>query len=306
MLDSWLRDPVLDEHVPSHEDPPHSLRFPFLRSGVRPDAPCAYVGVTGIAHPREVEPLWFEAAGWQREDFGNRALMLGVLVSGKTLRGESVPNRRYPDLATARNLVRSLSRFSFATVHFNSRLSQPLDEQLAWLVDEIPDVHGIQLNLRWPDVGALSRFRARFPSVSLILQVNHSSLTDVSPSSVRSYVAAYQDVVQHALLDLSGGSGRPLDPEWTTECLLANADLFREAGIVPGIAGGLGPGCEETLAAIRVRCDAQSAGMCFSIDTESRVRVPVSDAIAGEPYQDQLCPRLVLDYLHSVHQAFSA
>jgi hypothetical protein len=223
--------------------------------------------------------------------------MAGVLVSQKTMAGTPVTNRRYPVRGDISGIVDALAAGgAYVTAHFNSRRDTPLDEQLQDILSVAPGVQGFQLNIRRPDPDAIHRFVARCPDVDIILQVNRSSLSSLEPSAVLEYVQAYGDAPSHALLDLSGGNGTGLDPEWAVGALRAIDDHCRACSVRPGVAGGLGPDAGALLEALVSR--TRSEGLLeFSIDAEGRLRRPVVDPIPDEPYQDVLGLDLLHGYL---------
>lgn len=258
----------------------------------RPARPAPYIGATGVVTPAEAYWAGFLLSRYCVTAPTHRP-MLGVLASYRTLRGETVTNRRYPVIGDVRAILASMPAGVFRTIHFNTRGDVPLQVELTHLlgVCGVPD--GIQLNVVRPDPNALAAFSRDFPQVEIILQVNGSSLGhDRSPQAVADYVARYSGIASHALLDLSGGNGRDLNVRWAAECIrLIEADP-RSARIRVGVAGGLGP------ESFRVLSDlvAHVGHRTFSVDAEGRLRVPVADPIEGEPYQDQIEACLVNGY----------
>lgn len=255
--------------------------------------PTPYIGVTGIVTEQDARAV-LDAWAAVRDRAPGRRLMAGVLVSARTLRGEAVSSKRYPAIADAQRLLAMLAEGgAWPVVHYNTRGN--LNDELGALMRLAPATRGVQLNVVQPAPAIPARLRALWPGVEVILQVNRSSIGDGSPASAHAYVAQYRSGVDHALLDLSGGTGRGIDREWAT-LALAVAATWERLGITPGIAGGFGPGCGPTLADLRTRVGPELAAM-LSIDAESRLRVPVTDPIEGEKHQDRLDAELVRTYL---------
>lgn len=211
-----------------------------------------YIGITGFASPEDVTTAEQCAAlvprGWR--------FMAGVLVSAKTLRGEDSPRRRYPPLPSAAGLVRHLAAVAWPVVHFNTRATgEDLARELRALGRGLPEARGLQLNVVRPDPAAVAAFRREFPGVEVVLQVNRASLDAASPnvSEIDDYVAAYDGLAEHALLDLSGGAGVPLDLPLARDVVRGWMHAAR-----PGVAGGLDAASVRQLEGLAVSCDAES------------------------------------------------
>jgi hypothetical protein len=174
---------------------------------------------------------------WQ----SSRLLMAGVLVSSRTLRGLKGrwPNR-YPDVTSIAAIFTN-HHLALNLVHYNTNEPHSLSQQLVELTGlGGPYFHGYQLNIAWPPVTELSRYRSRFPEMKMVLQINQKSLEMVDYSAqdlVDKLGQEYAGLVDYILLDLSAGYGIPLDPQWAVE----NLKVLQEAnlGMGFGVAGGL-------------------------------------------------------------------
>lgn len=250
-----------------------------------------YLGVTGIVSTEDVCALnrcWSSV-----RDQTRRFLMAGVLVSAKTLRGESTESRRYPKLGALSELLEGLAEFAWPVVHYNTRatgedLTRELFDLSRYLSSSV--VCGLQLNVVRPADSAFRNTRHLFNK--RILQVNTSSLGE---GDVREYAGQYAGAVDHALIDLSGGTGKPLDPDWLAETI-GPWSFWQTCGIRPGLAGGLGPDCARVLSRFAQRVGPE-VWRGVSVDAESGLRVPVDDPVPGAKHQDRLCPERVQAYL---------
>lgn len=255
-----------------------------------------YIAITGICNQTDVAAV---ASALQAVPV-TRRLMAGVLVSAKTLAKYSVPNRRYPPIGQVPQLLVSLDAAgAWPAVHFNTRSLEPLDLQLDDLVTKCGAVRAIQLNVAHPIEAQLVRFRAKHPQIEIILQINGGSLDERTPAAVIEYVDQYVGIIDHALLDLSGGSGQPFDIEWVASVLQEWHPYFCMGDIAPGVAGGLGPNCGPALAELWLRLGPWAQAW-LSVDAESGLRVPVADPIPGEKGQDALSAERVLGYVKTV------
>ncbi len=173
----------------------------------------------------------------------SRLLMAGVLASSRTLKG--LENRwpsRYPDVNSIAAILPS-HPLALNLVHYNTEEPESLCQQLLELTSlGGPNLHGYQLNLAWPPVTELSRYRSHFPEMKVVLQISQKSLEMVgylTQNLVEKLAQEYSGLVDYALLDRSAGYGIPLDPQWTAEHL----EVMQEAnlGLGLGVAGGLSP-----------------------------------------------------------------
>jgi hypothetical protein len=212
-------------------------------------SPFPYIGVTGIVTDANAA-LMYQLTGRVRSgvdhDQANDLvpsgyrLMAGVLVSSKTLDGTPLPNRRYPTRREASQRLYDLAdedAHVWPVAHYNlGGDGRPLAQQLDDLVEAL-DPAGVQLNVVRPSLNELLTFRGLNPRTEIILQVNGRSLRDTSPHAVWAYVSTYTGLATHALVDLSGGTGRTIDLAWAGTVLGG----WQTDWPAPGIAGGLGP-----------------------------------------------------------------
>jgi len=217
----------------------------------------SYVGVSGFMRQDEVR-----GALAAFPDCG-RSLMVGVLVSAKTLGGQRnrYPNR-YPLVEDIAGIFVDDPR-CLNLIHYSSDVV-PDGGTLVRLLDlGGPHCHGFQFNVAWPRIWDLDRLLTyaeksnRHPRI--VLQARYGSGHDVFflPSEEE-----YCDVATDILLDASGGRGLPLDVASAREGL-------REVdwdGVGFGVAGGL---CAETVGALAPLMAEYPA---LSIDAEGRLR----------------------------------
>ncbi len=219
-----------------------------------------------------------------------RLLMVGVLVSEKTLAGK--PNKyplRYPRRENIAGVFvddpRCLNLVHYAT---ESRLGTGAEIIEAMRAGG-PLCHGVQLNTRWPEtwrleqalVAGLEVFREVFSAARLVVQLRPDGSPASEIAARACYVAARGRGATDVLIDSSGGLGTSLDPRRAREFVdaieLGKKAFGYELGV--GIAGGL---CAETLPEI---ADLVRAGV--STDAEGRLR---DDATGGGnlvPYKVQ-------------------
>lgn len=220
----------------------------------------SYVGVTGFTTTDEVR-----AACSVASEVTERPLMVGVLVSAKTLRG--VKNRyplRYPPVESIADLFAAGGPNALNLIHYCDT-APPTWDVIAEL-REIggPRLHGFQFNGAWPEPETLGKLVDGFLSLCgeyprIVLQVR--------PGFARKY-NAFPFGVTDVLLDASGGHGTPLDVFWIEEAATWFGRYLPNYKV--GIAGGLdaesltAPALTPTVARL-IRAGA-------STDAEGRLR----------------------------------
>ncbi len=195
-----------------------------------------YVGITGFMAKEEagaVLQVWPENA--------RRKLMIGVLVSWKTL--NNLTNKwpsRYPKIEAVAEIFPDDPR-ALNLVHYNTKNNMsPCDELTVISGAAGNSFDGFQLNIAWPDRAELASFRAMNPNIFIVLQIGSRAFEGVgdSPSRLAQAVNFYAEIIDHVLLDQSGGVGRPMDIELLRPYLEEISEKS-EGKIGLGIAGGM-------------------------------------------------------------------
>ena len=229
----------------------------------------AYVGVTGFMSSLEVanvlEGIDFEKSG--------RLLMVGVLVSSKTMQG--IPNKwpgRYPQVEEVKNIFLD-NKNCLNLVHFNTKEPDSLLDQLIEVTDIAgPHFDGFQLNIAWPSPAVLRKYKEARPGKTIVLQVGTNAFfqTSNSPEILANKVChEYSGLIDYLLLDPSGGVGQSFDPHIARE-YLESLDLYdHDFGI--GVAGGLSASTLNLLEPIL------NDFPNVSIDAEGRLRTNIDN-----------------------------
>ena len=130
-----------------------------------------YIGVTGPTTSQEVSHLvtTFETYGISLET--EHQPMIGFLVSYKTLNGQEVPNRRYPDFRSIPSLLESTGLYAFNAIHYNSRELADLGSQIKDIftgqVYEEKLCRGLQLNIPWPPIDEIISAKRILPDLKI-------------------------------------------------------------------------------------------------------------------------------------------
>lgn len=200
--------------------------------------PKPYVGITGITKPAQIRSIdrMLRELDWP----SSHQVMYGVLVSGWTLQGSQPTNtRQYPSAGEVAGLLSRHPR-ALNLIHYNNgRRPDALDLQLASLKTLAPDFDGVQLNFTWPNPIELRRVKAS--AGVIVLQLGSAALRESGRTMAAQWLRAYGGSVDYVLVDLSGGTGQPLDIADTLrllENLTASSERYR-LELVFGVAGGL-------------------------------------------------------------------
>lgn len=221
-----------------------------------------YLGVTGFMSRAEVtEALAVVPQG------STRRLMVGVLMSSKTLVGQTNEwPGRYPLKENVKDIFVDDPR-ALNLIHYNTDHPETLLMQLIEITELAgPHLDGFQLNIAWPPISQLEDYWKAYPGKFLLLQIGGRAMSEVeSMERFGELVGAYLPMIDAILIDPSGGKGEPLDAVKGAEYLRA-VRQYPTLGI--GIAGGLGP---ETLHLLDPLVREFSD---LSIDAEGRLRTP--------------------------------
>ena len=194
--------------------------------------PGPYIGVTGFTHQNEIE----EAL--QVVPYSTYRLMVGVLMSSKTLRGEQNKwPHRYPKKETVADIFVN-SQKVLNLIHYSTDQPDYLTAQLEEITQLAgPYLDGFQLNISWPSMSSLRDFREVYPEKVLILQIGHRALAQIeSLEGFKERLQVYQPLISGVLIDESGGTGRLFD----TDRALYYLEVASEVrGLGLGVAGGL-------------------------------------------------------------------
>lgn len=199
--------------------------------------PQPYIGVTGFMTRGEVLAI---LSGMPR----GRLLMVGVLASAKTLRGEpnSWPNR-FPPTGEICNIFVYDPR-ALNLIHLATDDPTNLERQLELAINHSSSgfsgsaLNGFQLNMVWPDPNKL---RAVFErrKLRIVLQIGSTAFRKVDEDAEKLAIKLddYIGIATDILFDLSGGLGREIDAARALPVLRAVRARHPNLGL--GVAGGL-------------------------------------------------------------------
>jgi hypothetical protein len=210
-----------------------------------------YIGITGFTTAEEV------AAALRALPPGRRRLMVGILVSDRTLEGlpEETGPRRLPAVADLPGLFSADPR-AFNAIHFHTRTPERLVDQAERVIEAAgPRLHALQINLERAPPEALRALRASHPGLQLILTLRETA---------RRFAETYAGLVDIVLFDWSAGRGVLFD---SIEARAALEEVeAKMPGVALAVAGGLGPDTADHVRPLLERFPD------LSFDAESRLR----------------------------------
>lgn len=205
-----------------------------------------YIGITGFMSVSEVlrmASVQYSLSARRRELKPVRDLMVGVLVSLKTLAGGT--NKwpgRYPKVDDIKSIFTGHPHM-VNLIHYNTDDPTTLARQLLELHELAGEhLHGFQLNVAWPDMGQLRRYRMmRADRPRIVLQIGDRAMREVDgvPGRIAERVHGYGDLVDDILIDPSGGLGEPFNTEIARIMLAVVKERCPSVNL--GVAGGLHP-----------------------------------------------------------------
>ncbi len=203
-----------------------------------------YIGITGLTERSQTDYLLDQTyqLGWPY----SRKLMLGYLVGYKGLAFGEIAN---PEQYIPRNNIESVmltNEHAMNIIHYNSRASG-LYLQLSDLLRPMQLVDGVQLNIAWPAVAQLRRFR-RWNYCRVILQLGRTSVRLIAGDCrlLVDRLRPYEQFIDYVLIDMSDGNGIHFDLKLAEQMITAL--VLSGLDIRWAVAGGLSAGGVERLA----------------------------------------------------------
>lgn len=231
-----------------------------------------YSGVCDVISPEQARAM---AEGLrQNRKNPDRKVMIGVMVGHFSLRPEK------NDPGKQRSIFPKREEISqgfiddpdvLNTVHY-ADLYRPKEVQT--LFDDLELVvkyggehmHAIQLDVTWPNLDEIKKFKDKYPDLIIILQVGPFAFKEVDndPQKVVDRLREYGDSIDFVLLDRSMGRGVGME----SEGLLPLLRLIKKElpGLGLAIAGGLGPDSMDLLEPIAKEFPG------ISIDAQGRLK----------------------------------
>lgn len=240
----------------------------------------SYVGICDVLSPEEARAMADELREHRKDP--NRKVMIGVMAGHFTLRPDAEWGEGQRAVFPTREEM--ANGFTddpdvFNTVHFadlyRPREKQTLFEDLELVVEHSGDnLHAVQLDVTWPDVDDVDKFKDKYPDIVVILQLGKPAfdMVDHDPQKMVDELDKYGDSIDYVLLDLSMGKGRAMQADE----LLGALRLIRQElpGLGLAVAGGLGPDSVHLLEPIAEEFPD------ISIDAQGRLKsadAPVDD-----------------------------
>ena len=210
-----------------------------------------YFGVCDVYSPEEARAMAEELRKERKSE--NRKVMIGVMTHPLVLHPER--GAGIPECDGVREVfpVRENIAGGFTddpdvlnTVHYadlyGPRKGQDLFNNLKLAAEYGGEnMHAIQLDVTWPNLDEMRKFKDAYPQVKIILQLGKFSFKEAGndPQKVVDRLREYGDTIDFALLDMSMGKGQAMETEGILPMLRLIKKELPNLGLA--VAGGLGP-----------------------------------------------------------------
>ena len=237
-----------------------------------------YIGITGVSSIGEVREVKNIVDQLKRASLlpPDKKVMLGYLVSHKTLNSMPTENRRYPLFKDLPEMLEAAGDNIFTMIHYNSRELDTLTEQVSKIFD-FKDIYAkdlckaFQLNMAWPDPKAIENIKSSYPEIMFVLSLTKDAISGNTPAQILEKTEQYHGLADYILIDSSGGQGKPFDIDQSADIYRALRNHFKTEKIV--FAGGFG---SDNISRRLEMLIPELGTADFSIDAEKGVRIPLS------------------------------
>ncbi len=199
-----------------------------------------YIGITDFETGEQARQM-LDYFG-QLSPPANRRLMIGVMMSYRTLKGLKTPWSQVwpPKEKLAEIFIKH--PLAYNTLHYADYDGPTTGEDLLEAISFCgANLHAVQFDMIWPDPRMLDAIRQSQPRLDLILQVGRGAFNYVIGESEILFadLKHYRDIIDCVLLDCSMGKGRELD----SDLFKGYLKLLRRdrPDLAVAAAGGLGP-----------------------------------------------------------------
>lgn len=232
-----------------------------------------WIGITDFMNQDEVRDMLeiFSYLVSEKPEMRHK-LMVGVMMSYKTLRGERTrwaeifpPKETIADIFLRhKHALNTLHYVDYEGIDVSNALSEAIT--LGGMA-----INAIQLDMIWPDPDKIVTAVAGKKGLSVILQVGVPAFAQASnnPREMIARLREYYGVIDAVLFDRSMGQGRLMDPATLLAYVTAVYEEIPTLRV--SLAGGLGPGTVQVMTTL-VRKFPD-----ISMDAQSRLR-PSGDA----------------------------
>ncbi len=200
-----------------------------------------YIGITGFTKPHEVAKI-LKFMPYKN----THLLMVGVLVNGALLRlGCENTNRRFAKTKDIKDIFICNPRV-LNIVHYCNSSQKNMFSDLEKLIEiSGPNLHGFQLNMRWPNISILKEFKEKYPDMKIVLQIERDDFDELSPDQMAIELSRYINLIEAVILDTSMGAGIQMD----TNLLISYANAIKDISNLNIVfAGGL---CAKNISIIK-------------------------------------------------------
>ncbi len=221
-----------------------------------------YIGITDFTSKQQVDAML--AVFKEAFPFGNRSLMVGTMMSYKTL--NNLPTKwstAFPKPEHFSYIYPSNNELLLNTLHYADYdgLTHPEDLTRAIMIAgnrgpfNPPTLNALQLDMIWPSVALIKEAISSAQSfidestkeedclknLKVILQIGTVAMEREgnNPQRVAQRIAEYGNIVHCVLFDRSGGLGKSMESQLLRSYIIESKKVNPQTSIA--VAGGLGP-----------------------------------------------------------------
>lgn len=162
-----------------------------------------YIGITGFTSDNQINPILVNRN--ISPEFAKRLLMVGVSVNPETLQGiQSPAPRRYPKMKVIDSIFSDDPR-CLNLVHLSIYDRNDLFHDMVSITKKFTkNFHGFHLNVVWPDLIHLEKYKTLYPDMTIGLGIGHSSIKDSDWSCEKIFkdVESYGGFLDYVFIDV--------------------------------------------------------------------------------------------------------
>lgn len=200
-----------------------------------------YIGITGFTQLHEVAEI-LRLMPYEN----THLLMVGVLVNGALLRlGCENTNKRFAKTKNIKDIFIYNPKV-LNIIHYCNSSQKNMFSDLERLIEiSGPNLHGFQLNMRWPNISILKEFKEKYPRMKIVLQIERNDFDELSSDQMAIKLNHYINLAEYVILDTSMGAGIQMD----TNLLISYANAIKNISNLNIVfAGGL---CAKNISIIK-------------------------------------------------------
>ncbi len=230
----------------------------------------SYIGITGISSYNEAQETLKIYNKFKFNSNTKHILMIGCSLTNKTLEGNSLLNKRYPDFSEIKSIFRLIKNNALTMIHYETTDGEKLSEQVFKIFKDLYDnniCRALQLNVSEPNFNEVKKIKEKLPLLKIVFQLRPEIIKKYSDEEIINLIKLYENSLSYILIDPSCGKGLELNPIESLK--FYNLLHINFPNLNLGFAGGLNSdNIKNTIGIIISNLNHSN----FSIDAESGLR----------------------------------